>query len=76
MIQKNEESRNEINYLRDDLRRISGLYNPEKDEAIREFGQVRGQIGDFLGDKVRQIESQIEEKILKRIDNLERATTG
>ena len=42
MIQKNEESRNEINYLRDDLRRISGLYNPEKDEAIREFGQVRG----------------------------------
>lgn len=39
---KHDENRNEINYVRDDLRRISGLYNPEKDEAIREYGQVRG----------------------------------
>ena len=35
-------------FVRDDVRRIMGIHNPEKDEALKELGDMRGQIGELL----------------------------
>lgn len=68
-------------YTREDLRKIMGLHNPEKDQVINAMGQVRSQIGEFMSDKVKNLENIINDKIvfyimfifqMLRIDNLER----
>lgn len=51
-------------YTRDDLRKIMGIYNPEKEQALNAMGQVRSQIGDLMSDNISQI--------LKRLDALEK----
>lgn len=38
MILKNEDAKQEVQYVRDDLRKIMGVYNPEKDMAIDALG--------------------------------------
>ena len=38
---KNDEVKADIMYTKDDLRRIMGIYNPEKDQAINAMGAVR-----------------------------------
>eukprot|EP00347_Sterkiella_histriomuscorum_P003950 403362314 len=68
---KDDETRAEILYVKDDVRRLVGIYNPEKDEVLKDFGKARIQVSDFLGEKVKNLETQIEEKLLKRIEALE-----
>lgn len=41
MIQKNEETKQDVVFVRDDLRKIMGVYNPEKEHAINAMGQVK-----------------------------------
>lgn len=76
VVARNDDTRNEILYVRDDVRRMQGLYNPEKDETIKEFGNAKNQISEFLGDRLRQLENQIQDKLVKRIEVLEMNNAG
>ena len=42
LIGKDDELKTEIMFVRDDVRRIMGIHNPEKDEALKELGEMRG----------------------------------
>ena len=63
---KDDEQKAEIMFLRDDIRRLVGIYNPEKDDVIKEFGKARIQVNDFLSDKIKALENQIEEKLVSK----------
>jgi hypothetical protein len=65
----------EVLYVRDDVRRMQGLYNPEKDRALKDFGDLKSQLGDFLASKIRLLENQVEDKV-KRIEVLEKSMAG
>ena len=52
--------------------KMQGLYNPEKDQTLKDIGNVRSQLGEFMGEKVKAIENQIEEKLVRRIEGIER----
>lgn len=54
----------EVLYIRDDVRRMQGLYNPEKDKALKDFGDLKSQLGDFLASKIKLLESQVEDKVV------------
>jgi len=41
LIEKDNDTRNEILYVKDDLRRLMGVYNPDKDEVLKDFSKVK-----------------------------------
>jgi hypothetical protein len=38
---KNDDVKAEVLYIKDDVRRMQGLYNPEKDQALKDFGDMK-----------------------------------
>jgi hypothetical protein len=48
---KTDNTKAEMLYVRDEVRKMQGLYNPEKDHALKDFGDLRSQLGDFLAKK-------------------------
>lgn len=38
---KNDDVKAEVLYVRDDVRKMQGLYNPEKDQALKDFGDMK-----------------------------------
>jgi hypothetical protein len=57
MALKTDDVKAEVLYVRDETRKMQGLYNPEKDQALKDFGDMKSQIGDFLASKIRMIEN-------------------
>ena len=81
MALKTDDTKAEVLYVRDEVRKMQGLYNPEKDQALKDFGDLRSQLGDFLANKIRVLENQVEDKVVslikfsfiqRRIEALER----
>lgn len=65
MALKTDDVKAEVLYVRDDVRRMQGLYNPEKDRALKDFGDLKSQLGDFLASKIRLLENQVEDKVVR-----------
>ena len=61
---KTDDTKAEVLYVRDEVRKMQGLYNPEKDQALKDFGDLRSQLGDFLANKIRILENQVEDKVV------------
>ena len=61
---KNDDVKAEVLYIKDDVRRMQGLYNPEKDQALKDFGDLKSQLGDFLASKIRMLETQLDDKVV------------
>lgn len=61
---KNDDVKAEVLYTRDDVRKMQGLYNPEKDQALKDFGDLKSQLGDFLANKIRMLENQVDDKVV------------
>ena len=61
---KTDDSKAEVLYVRDEVRKMQGLYNPEKDQALKDFGDLRSQLGDFLASKIKLLETQVEDKVV------------
>ena len=38
---KGDDTKAEVLYIKDDVRRMQGLYNPEKDKALKDFGDLK-----------------------------------
>lgn len=38
---KSDDVKAEVLYIKDDVRRMQGLYNPEKDQALKDFGDLK-----------------------------------
>lgn len=72
---KSDDVKAEVLYVKDDVRRMQGLYNPEKDQALKDFGDLKSQLGDFLASKIRTLETQLDDKV-KRIEAIERSLAG
>jgi hypothetical protein len=64
MALKTDDTKAEVLYVRDEVRKMQGLYNPEKDQALKDFGDLRSQLGDFLANKIRMLENQVEDKVV------------
>ena len=64
---KTDDTKAEVLYVRDEVRKMQGLYNPEKDQALKDFGDLRSQLGDFLANKIRMLENQVEDKVVSII---------
>ncbi len=75
MSLKTDDTKAEVLYVRDEVRKMQGLYNPEKDQALKDFGDLRSQLGDFLASKIKMLETQVEDKV-RRIEALERTMGG
>jgi hypothetical protein len=61
---KNDDVKAEVLYIKDDVRRMQGLYNPEKDQALKDFGDLKSQLGEFLTSKIRMLETQLDDKVV------------
>ncbi len=72
---KSDDVKAEVLYIKDDVRRMQGLYNPEKDQALKDFGDLKSQLGDFLASKIHTLETQFDDKV-KRIEAIERSLAG
>ena len=72
---KSDDVKAEVLYIKDDVRRMQGLYNPEKDQALKDFGDLKSQLGEFLASKIRTLETQFDDKV-KRIEAIERSLAG
>ncbi len=68
MALKTDDTKAEVLYVRDEVRKMQGLYNPEKDQALKDFGDLRSQLGDFLANKIRVLENQVEDKVVSLIN--------
>ena len=64
---KSDDVKAEVLYIKDDVRRMQGLYNPEKDKALKDFGDLKSQLGEFLASKIHTLETQFDDKV-KRIE--------
>lgn len=42
---KNDDVKAEVLYVRDEVRKMQGLYNPEKDQALKDFDGIKSEIG-------------------------------
>ena len=54
---KDEEMTRDIILVKDDIRKILGIYNPERDaEAMKSLGGAQSLISEYFSDKVKIIE--------------------
>ena len=72
---KSDDVKAEVLYVKDDVRRMQGLYNPEKDKALKDFGDLKSQLGEFLASKIHTLETQLDDKV-KRLEAIERSLAG
>jgi hypothetical protein len=61
---KTDDAKAEVLYVRDEVRKMQGLYNPEKDQALKNFDKFQTSLGDPLAEQIHRIQRELDDKVV------------